>query len=86
MTPSRRQVTFAPPGGLDQITFPWSDDKATLRVPTVGGIPVSASPPKAYDSPFLQSTVGERTVFASSGSGGLQLVYDFRDDSIRPAA
>jgi len=54
-------------------------------MPTVGGIPVTATPPRAYDSPFLLSTLGERTVLAAAGVGGMRLVYDFADDSIRQA-
>ena len=51
-------------------------------MPTVGGIPVTATPPRAYDSPFLLSTLGERTVLAAAGVGGMRLVYDFADDSM----
>ena len=81
-----RTVSFAPPGGADPtppkvIDFPWSQDKSTLRMPTVGGVPLQADPAHVYDGPFMQSVLGERT--ATVQGDGLVLRYDFADDSVR---
>merc|ERR1711871_585989 len=34
-----KTITFAPPGNLPEIIFPWSQNKTTLRMPKVGGVP-----------------------------------------------
>ena len=80
-----RMVRFVPPAGLTRIDFPWSQSKGTLQMPSIGGMPVSASPPQTYNGPFMQSTLGEETVTISSGPGGLRLIYDFASDTIREA-
>jgi len=70
------------PPGLPTIAFPWSANKTTLQMPTIGGKPIDAAPARTYDGPFLVSTLGEQTVRATSGPDGLSLVYDFSSDTI----
>lgn len=78
-------VRFIPPGGLPRLDFPWSRSKATLHMPSVGGVPVSATPSMTYEGPFMESTLGEETVRISSGAtaGDLSFIYDFATDTVR---
>merc|ERR1712100_330777 len=64
MSDGSKIITFAAPGKLPEIVFPWSQNKTSLKMPTIGGVPMSASPREVYDGPFLQATLGERTVTA----------------------
>jgi hypothetical protein len=83
-----KDVTFIPPGrpagGAERIVFPWSQSKATLRMPSVGGKPLEDQPAEAYSGPFMQSMLGTikvRTV-AGSWGGAFAEEFDFETDTI----
>lgn len=81
-----KDVTFVPPvaGGAERIVFPWSQSKATLRMPSVGGKPLEDQPVEAYSGPFMQSMLGTTKVrtMAGSWSGAFTEEFDFETDSI----
>ena len=83
-----KDVTFTPPaaGGAERIVFPWSQSKATLRMPSIGGKPLEDQPVEAYSGPFMQSTLGTTKVRTKAGSwsGAFAEEFDFETDSIRP--
>ena len=86
-----KTVTFVPPAGnkpcpqlCAPITFPWSLDRGTLKMPRVGGTLMEDQPRLAYNGPFLRSTLGSVTVHTSSGPGGtIQEEFDFSTDTIK---
>eukprot|EP01047_Picozoa_sp_COSAG01_P051705 COSAG01_NODE_5363_length_4309_cov_5.219240_3_plen_381_part_00 len=94
-----RVVTFTPPAGnkpcpelCQPITFPWSQNKTTLRVPSIGGQPLDDQPAMAYNGPFMQSRLGSDQVTTSSGGeasslrwrgGAVRELFDFGTDTIK---
>ena len=92
-----RVVSFTPPAGgkpcpelCKPITFPWSLDKSSFKTPSIGGQPMEDRPTQAYNSPFMQSTLGTDTVLTSSGpaslrsaDGVIRELFDFSTDTIK---
>lgn len=87
-----RVVTFVPPAGskpcpelCQPIRFPWSQAKATYRLPSIGGKTLEDQPPLAYNGPFMTSTLGSVTVRTSSGdgAGSIREEFDFSTDEIK---
>jgi hypothetical protein len=83
-------ITFVPPAGnkpcpdlCKPIAFPWSLNKATLRVPSIGKKLVEDQPAMAYNGPFMKSTLGSDIVRTSSGPGGIGEEFSFSTDSIK---